>query len=150
MKNHFCGQGFIVPSGVLKINPSRLRPCARTLVVMFPFLYDAIPAFMYICGIVSFSLSFKVTLGIFPFLVGALDVILVASLGVLVNVFKPVDHVVVDVDVCLTLVVDSVDVCKRCVLLVVESVVVNSCDSCSSTFDASDNVVISSSISCFL
>lgn len=122
MKNHFCGQGFIVPSGVLKINPSRLRPCARTLVVMFPFLYDAIPAFMYICGIVSFSLSFNVTLGIFPFLVGALDVILVASLGVLVNVFKPVDHVVVDVDVCLTLVVDSVDVCKRCVLLVVESV----------------------------
>lgn len=122
MKNHFCGQGFIVPSGVLKINPSRLRPCARTLVVMFPFLYDAIPAFMYICGIVSFSLSFKVTLGIFPFLVDALDVILVASLGVLVNVFKPVDHVVVDVDVCLTLVVDSVDVCKRCVLLVVESV----------------------------
>ena len=89
---------------------------------MFPFLYDAIPAFMYICGIVSFSLSFNVTLGIFPFLVGALDVILVASLGVLVNVFKPVDHVVVDVDVCLTLVVDSVDVCKRCVLLVVESV----------------------------
>lgn len=128
MKNHFCGQGFIVPSGVLKINPSRLRPCARTLVVMFPFLYDAIPAFMYICGIVSFSLSFKVTLGIFAFLVGALDVILVASLGVLVNVFKPVDHVVgsayvvVDADVCLTLVVDSVDVCKRCVLLVVESV----------------------------
>lgn len=128
MKNHFCGQGFIVPSGVLKINPSRLRPCARTLVVMFPFLYDAIPAFMYICGIVSFSLSFKVTLGIFAFLVGALDVILVASLGVLVNVFKPVDHVVgrvyvvVDVDVNLTLVVDSVDVCERCVLLVVESV----------------------------
>lgn len=127
MKNHFCVQGFIVPSGVLKINPSRLRPCARTLVVMFPFLYDAIPAFMYICGIVSFSLSFKVTLGIFAFLVGALDVILVASLGVLVNVFKPVDHVVgsiyvvVDVDVCLTLVVDSVDVFERCVLLVVES-----------------------------
>lgn len=127
MKNHFCVQGFIVPSGVLKINPSRLRPCAKTLVVMFPFLYDAIPAFMYICGIVSFSLSFKVTLGIFAFLVGALDVILVASLGVLVNVFKPVDHVVdsiyvvVDVDVCLTLVVDSVDVFERCVLLVVES-----------------------------
>jgi len=37
-KNHFWGQGFIVPSGVLNIKPSRLRRGARTLVVMLPFL----------------------------------------------------------------------------------------------------------------
>lgn len=67
LKNHFCGQGFIVPSGVLNIRPSRLRRGARTLVVMLPFLYEAMPAFMYICGMVSFSRSFRVTLGIFGF-----------------------------------------------------------------------------------
>lgn len=122
MKNHFCGHGFIVPSGVLKINPSKLRPCASTLVVMFPFLYDAIPAFMYICGIVSFSLSFKVTLGIFVFFVGALDDVLITSLGLLVKILKLVDHIDVDanggvVDVCF--IDDSVDVCERCVLVVV-------------------------------
>lgn len=66
-KGHFCGQGLIVPSGVLKIKPSRLKPLAKTLVVMFPFLYEAMPAFMYICGIVSFSRNFKVTRGIFGF-----------------------------------------------------------------------------------
>lgn len=68
LKNHFCGQGFIVPSGVLNIKPSRLRRGASTLVVMLPFLYEAMPAFMYICGMVSFSRSFRVTLGIFGFL----------------------------------------------------------------------------------
>lgn len=123
MKNHFCGHGFIVPSGVLKINPSRLRPWASTLVVMFPFLYDAIPAFMYICGIVSFSLSFKVTLGIFAFL-DALEDVLAISLVVLVHVFEPVDDVddrvddgsivdanIAEVDVCRVLVDNSVLVC---------------------------------------
>lgn len=119
MKNHFCGHGFIVPSGVLKINPSRLRPWASTLVVMFPFLYDAIPAFMYICGIVSFSLSFKVTLGIFAFL-DAFEDALATSLVVLVHVFELVDVDVDDrvddgdvaeVDVCRILVDDSVLVC---------------------------------------
>lgn len=96
---------------------------------MFPFLYDAIPAFMYICGIVSFSLSFKVTLGIFAFL-DAFEDALATSLVVLVHVFELVDVDVDDrvddgdvaeVDVCRILVDDSVLVCWCCALLVVES-----------------------------
>lgn len=126
MKNHFCGHGFIVPSGVLKINPSRLRPCASTLVVMFPFLYDAMPAFMYICGIVSFSRSFKVILGICAFLTELADVF-VTSFGVLITVFNVVENVggAVDgteVDVCRTLLVGSEVVCKCCVLFTAISV----------------------------
>lgn len=66
-----------MPSGVLNIRPSRLKPCARTLVVMLPFLYDAMPAFMYICGMVSFSRSFKVTRGIFGFL-GVLETVVLS------------------------------------------------------------------------
>ena len=97
VKNHFCGHGFIVPSGVLKINPSRLRPCARTLVVMLPFLYEAMPAFMYICGIVSFSLSFKVTLGIFTFF-DALEDVVVASVEVLADDLGAVEDVGGDAD----------------------------------------------------
>lgn len=66
-----------MPSGVLNIRPSRLKPCARTLVVMLPFLYDAMPAFMYICGMVSFSRSFRVTRGIFGFL-GVLETVVLS------------------------------------------------------------------------
>lgn len=127
MKNHFCGHGFIVPSGVLKINPSRLRPCARTLVVMLPFLYEAMPAFMYICGIVSFSLSFKVTLGIFTFF-GALESVVVASVEVPTDVFGLVEDVDGDVDdaagsdVCLIVVDGSIVVWGCCVLLATEPV----------------------------
>lgn len=75
---------------------------------------------MYICGIVSFSLSFKVTLGIF-FLEDALEDVLAISLDVVLHVFEPVDDRVDDgdivdaniaeVDVCRALVDDSVLVC---------------------------------------
>lgn len=78
---------------------------------------------MYICGIVSFSLSFKVTLGIFAFL-DALEDVLAISLVVLVHVFEPVDDVddrvddgsivdanIAEVDVCRVLVDNSVLVC---------------------------------------
>lgn len=54
-----------MPSGVLNISPSRLNCFARTLVVTLPFLYEAIPDFMYICGMVSFSRNLRVTRGIF-------------------------------------------------------------------------------------
>ena len=79
---------------------------------------------------VSFSLSFKVTLGIF-FLEDALEDVLAISLDVVLHVFEPVDDRVDDgdivdaniaeVDVCRALVDDSVLVCWYCVLLVVES-----------------------------
>jgi len=86
-----------VPSGVLNIKPSRLRRGARTLVVMLPFLYEAIPAFMYICGMVSFSRSFRVTLGIFGFF-GVLTVF-VSSVVLLEDILGVVDDVeLVDCD----------------------------------------------------
>lgn len=71
---------------------------------------------MYICGIVSFSISFRVTRG-FVFLVPGFDVFVI-SLGVLANVFQlvddaggKVDGILVDVDVCRRVVNNSVVVC---------------------------------------
>lgn len=56
-----------------------------------PFLYEAIPAFMYICGMVSFWRSFRVTLGIFAFF-GVL-VVFVSSVVPLEGTLDVVDDV---------------------------------------------------------
>lgn len=48
------------------------------------------PAFMYICGMVSFSRSFRVTLGIFGFL-GVLTVLASSVVVSLKDIFGDVD-----------------------------------------------------------